>query len=238
MTPDGRRVVSAANIARTHRPGVDVPPGALNLLPAALLPETTAMSYCLGWFDQTFKDGRHQLWHAGGIDGFGSLMGFFPEDRLGFVVLTNLEPASAGLFNISVQSSLLSRLYGLNEELPAFLADAAAAGARSQAELAARTRPVERNRVAPYLGLYSQGFNLRRNDRDELHLEHDIRTAPILALDDGGYLVAGGPGSVVGRPVTFATDGDGNRTMTIEGYEPARLLTGDQRPVRWLTDDD
>ena len=38
--------------------------------------------------------------------------------------------------------------------------------------------------------------------------------------------------------MTFATDGDGNRTMTIEGYEPARLLTGDQRPVRWLTDDD
>ena len=119
-------------------------------------------------------------------------MGFFPEDSLGFVVLTNLEPASASLFNISVQSSLLSRLYGLNRSSRRFwpTPPRPAPGARGAA---ARTRPVERNRVAPYLGLYSQGFNLRRTDRDELHLEHDIRTAPILALDDGGYLVAGGP---------------------------------------------
>jgi CubicO group peptidase (beta-lactamase class C family) len=158
VTPEGRRIVSAANLAETHTPGIAVPPDALNALPEVLLPDTTAMHYCLGWFDQTFNDGRHLLWHAGGIDGFGSLMGFFPQDQLGFVFLTNLEPSLAGLFNFSIQSSLLSRLFGLNQAIPALLASAVPVLAQRRATAAARTRPVNPGAVTQYLGLYSQGF--------------------------------------------------------------------------------
>ena len=71
VTPEGTRVASAANVDRTHQPGIEVPPDALNALPGFLLPDTAGMNYCLGWFDQRFTDGRHLLWHAGGIDGFG-----------------------------------------------------------------------------------------------------------------------------------------------------------------------
>src|SRR3712207_6989638 len=51
------------------------------------------MHYCLGWFHETFKDGRHLMWHGGAVDGFGSQMGFFPAERFGYVFLTNLEPS-------------------------------------------------------------------------------------------------------------------------------------------------
>jgi CubicO group peptidase (beta-lactamase class C family) len=227
VTPDGRRIVSAANVARTHQPGIAVPPDALNALPAVLLRDTASTHYCLGWFDQTFRDGRHLLWHAGGIDGFASLMGFFPGDQLGFVFLTNLDPVSGSNFNFSIQGSLLSLLFGLNSYVPELLTSIVPQVAERKAELAARTRPVDPTAVAPYLGLYSQGFRLRLNPPNDLRLEHDIRSFPVLALVDGGYVVADGPGVVAEKTVTLATGADGLRTLTIKGFEPVRWLTGD-----------
>lgn len=227
VTPEGSRIVSAANVARTHLPGIVVPPDGLNALPGLLRPDTTIMNYCLGWYDQTFKDGRHLLWHAGGIDGFGSLMGFFPQEQVGFVFLTNLEPSDSALFNFSVQGSLLSLLFGLNKDLPARLASLVPTIAGTKAELAAKTKPVEPTGVEPYLGLYSDGFRLRLEPPDDLRLEHDIRSSAVLALADGGHVVASGPGSLSGKTLTLATAPDGSRTLTIAGYEPVRWLTGD-----------
>ena len=161
LSPEGERVVSAANLAETHRPGIRLSPEALNAFPSAMLLDTTEMHYCLAWFHQTFKDGRQLLRHAGGIDGFASLMGFFPEDRIGFVLLTNLEPDAGGaLFNVSVQSSLLSHLYGLNRDAPDMLAEAVPILAGQKAEIASQTAPIDPAKIAPYLGLYSSGFRL------------------------------------------------------------------------------
>ena len=226
VTPDGRRIASARNVERTHRPGIRVPPDATNALPSVLLPDTTAMHYCLGWFDQRFKDGRHLLWHAGGIDGFGSFMGFFPRERVGFVFLTNLEPGTGGTFNFSIESSLLSRLFGLNDGLPDLLASFVPIAAETRAQLARRTRPVDRAAVEPYLGLYSEGFELRLDPDGDLRLLHDIRSFPLLALVDGGYVIVAGPDVVARKTVTLATSG-GIRTMTIDGFDPVRWLTGD-----------
>ena len=89
-------------------------------------------------------------------------MGFFPREQLGFAFLTNLEPARSNLFNFSIQSSLLSRLFGLNEYMIALLESYVPILAKASAELAARTNPVDPSAVAPYLGLYSQGFRLER----------------------------------------------------------------------------
>jgi CubicO group peptidase (beta-lactamase class C family) len=226
VTPDGRRIASARNVERTHRPGIRVPPDATNALPSVLLPDTTAMHYCLGWFDQRFKDGRQLLWHAGGIDGFGSFMGFFPRERVGFVFLTNLEPGNAGTFNFSIESSLLSRLFGLNDGLPALLASFVPIVAETRAQLARRTRPVDRAAVEPYLGLYSEGFELRLDPDGNLRLLHDIRSFPLLALVDGGYVIVAGPDVVAMKTVTLATSGV-LRRMTIDGFDPVRWLTGD-----------
>ena len=184
------------------------------------------MRYCLCWFDQRFTDGRHLLWHAGGIDGFGSLMGFFPRERIGFAILTNLEPSASNLFNLQVQSRLLGPLFGLYEGIPELRASAAATVAQQKAQLAAQTRPVDRAAIQPYLGLYSEGFELRLNAEGQLRLRHDIRSMPVSALADGGYVITDGPGIVAMKTLTLATSGR-TRTMTIQGFDPVRWLTGD-----------
>src|SRR5215211_6690570 len=119
VTPDGVRIVSAPNLAEMHQPGIAVE--SVGLFPAELQSDTVALHYCMGWLSETYRDGRQLLWHSGGIDGFAALMVFFPDEQLGFAFLTNVG-RGGGLFNLSVQASLLSRLYGLNRELPAFMA--------------------------------------------------------------------------------------------------------------------
>ena len=68
---------------------------------------------------------------------------------------------------------------------------------------------------------------MRQQPPDDLCLEHDIRSFPLLALSDGRYIVADGPAVVQGKAVTFATGQDGLRTMTIEDFDPVAWLTGD-----------
>ena len=124
VAPDGTRVVSSANLTETHRPGTAVPPDATNALPALVLRDTIAMHYCLGWFNSDIQGRASSDLARWAIDCFGSQMGFIPVDRLGYVLLTNLEPTAGALFHIAFQSSLLSRLYGLNRDLPELMADA------------------------------------------------------------------------------------------------------------------
>lgn len=224
--PGGARVASEENVRRTHQPGVLVPPDSLNALPSALLGDTQQTSYALGWFDARFTDGERMLWHAGGIDGFGSLMGFLPQHRLGFVALTNTEPSISGLFNFSVQASFLDQLLGLNAEIPALLDTVPPAQRRQQLDALAATRPVDRSAVKPYLGRYEEGFVLTRKD-EELQLAHDIRRVRVRATADRkAYLILDGPSILQGRTLTLATDDAGTRTLTIAGFEPVSWLSG------------
>ncbi|HET7094003.1 MAG TPA: serine hydrolase domain-containing protein, partial [Thermomicrobiales bacterium] len=227
VTSDGNRVVSAANLAETHRPGIVVPPEAIYALPVGQLPDTVGLRYCQGWDEQTFTDGRRMYWFAGGIDGFTSVMGFFPAERLGFAILSNQEPARGGAsFVLSVMSSLLSRAFGLYRDLPDALARAEPELEARSARLAAQTRPVDPAAVAPYLGFYGFGFRLRLDDAGVLRLEHDVRSMPLLALPNGNYVVADGPGSLLGQTVSFTANSHGGRVMQIEGLDPVRWLTG------------
>ena len=90
-------------------------------------------------------------------------MGFFPQEQLGFAFLTNVG-RGGGLFNLSLQASLLGRLFGLNRELPGFLAGVIPEMEARTAELVARTGPVDPASVTHYLGLYEDGFRLRMDD--------------------------------------------------------------------------
>jgi CubicO group peptidase (beta-lactamase class C family) len=224
-SPDGKKVASAASVGRTHEPGVIVPPDSQNGLPSVLLGDTKQTNYDLGWFDEEFNDGQRMLWHAGGIDGFGSLMGFLPEHGVGFVSLTNFEPSVGGLFNFSIQSSFLNEIFGLNAKLPALLATVPATNAEKQRQALAGTKPVDAATVAPYLGLYSEGFLLALSGED-LELTHDVRTVHMRAVDAGGYLIIDGPSILFNKSVTLADDGKAGRTMTIDGFEPVEWLTG------------
>ena len=227
VAPGGAVVASKENVLRTHQAGVVVPPNATNALPDLLLGDTATMNYDLGWFDEVFKDGRRMLWHAGGIDGFGSLMGFFPKEQVGFVFLTNLEPNIGGLFNFSIQASLLDILFGLNGTIPATLAAAAPTISAAKSAAAATTHPVDPTAVTPYLGLYTAGFHLRL-DGTELVLQHDIRSAPVRAVKGADYIIVAGPGAISGKKLVLATGTTaGARTMTIDGFEPVEWLSGD-----------
>jgi hypothetical protein len=226
VTAAGQRIVSAAALAETHRPGISLLAGASEAQSATVPVDTTAIHYCLGWLDQTFRDGRHLFWHTGGIDGAGSAMGYFPAERVGFVTLTNLDPSYSGSFNSWIQTSLQSRLFNLPTGGPASLATAPAALSQQNADLADQTRPVDPTEVAPYLGLYGEGFGLRLDAGGALWLDHDIRSMPLLAHADRGYIVVAGGWLIQGKRVSFATDLDSQRVMTIEGYDPVRWLTG------------
>ena len=221
VTPDGARVASVANLAEMHRPGVDASSIAP---PPEIRPDAASLRYAMGWFVEEFKDGRRLIWHAGGIDGFDALMGFFPEEKVGFAIQTNSDDAS--LFYLSVQASLLGRLFGLNRDVPALMAGFFPMLEARTAELAARTKPVDPAAAAPFLGLYEDGFRVRLDGGGGLRLDHGIRSLPLLALADGGYVVADGPAVIVGQPVAFATGADGVPVMTIRGFAPVRWLTG------------
>lgn len=223
VTPDGRRIVSAANLAEMHRPGILVEPGVL--VPVAYAPDTVALHYDLGWLDETFRDGRRFLWHSGGIDGFSAVMGFFPEEKLGFACLTN-SGHGGQLCNLFIQASLLDRLFGLNRGVTTLLAGGVPKAEAQRVELAAQTQPVDPGIVARYLGLYQDGFRLRLDDAGALWLEHDIRAMPLRAQSDGSFVVAAGPDVVLGQQVSFDVDADNIPTMTIQGFRPARWLTG------------
>lgn len=222
VTAQGQRIVSATALAQTHRPGISLLVGSSD----TRLPDSTALHYCLGWVDETFGAGRHLLFHTGGIDGAGSVMGYFPAERVGFVTLTNLDPRYSENFNRWILTSLQSRLFDLDTGVPASAITAAAALSRDNAEMALQTRPVNPTEVAPYLGLYGDGLGLRLDTDGALWLDHDIRSMPLLAHADGGYIVVAGGWLVYGKRVSLATGQSGQRIMTIEGFEPVRWLTG------------
>jgi CubicO group peptidase (beta-lactamase class C family) len=55
---------------------------------AALDPEINFYTYGLGWFVLDYK-GRLMFFHGGQIHGFNSIVAFFPQENLGYTVLTN-----------------------------------------------------------------------------------------------------------------------------------------------------
>jgi CubicO group peptidase (beta-lactamase class C family) len=223
IAPGGTRVVSTTTLDEMHRPGILLEPSAL--FPSDVQTDTVALNYGMGWLSETYRDGRQLLWHSGGIDGFSALMGFFPAEQIGFAFLTNMW-RGGGLFNLSLQASLLGRLFGLNRDLPSFLAGTIPMLEAGTAELAARTGPVDPAAVTPYLGLYEDGFRLRLDDAGALFLDHDIRSMPLLELSDGSYVVAAGPDVVLEQPVSFEVDAIRVPVMTITGFAPVRWLTG------------
>ncbi len=77
----GRRVVGAATLRDMYAPH----------MPIGGMPQDKdlgATNYGLGWFVQGYR-GKFLVQHGGNIDGFSALVGFFPQDRVGIVVLSN-----------------------------------------------------------------------------------------------------------------------------------------------------
>lgn len=96
-TFEGRAIISSTSLAEMWTPNTHIRlqgPEAKFLAPGANL-----SSYGLGWFLQDFN-GRLAVHHGGNIDGFSAMVAMMPDEKLGVVILTNLNgtPAPEILF--------------------------------------------------------------------------------------------------------------------------------------------
>src|ERR1044071_9909150 len=95
---EGRRLVSEKGFAELLRPNINVNPGG-------------AVKYGLGWFLREWK-GHKVAEHGGNIDGFNAQVALMPDQRLGFVMLTN---GSASTLPWSGVGAVWSNLVGSPE---------------------------------------------------------------------------------------------------------------------------
>lgn len=85
-TYQGRRFWSVETAREMHTPQTILrhePPYAI------LFPEARFLTYGLGWFLHDYR-GRKVVEHGGNIDGMSALVALVPEEKLGFVILTNM----------------------------------------------------------------------------------------------------------------------------------------------------
>jgi CubicO group peptidase (beta-lactamase class C family) len=82
---DGKRLISAKNMAEMHQPQIIVPPGEI---PTVFFPDSMQLSYGMGWFIQDYR-GHQLILHPGDIDGFEALTVLIPEIHTGYEVLVN-----------------------------------------------------------------------------------------------------------------------------------------------------
>jgi CubicO group peptidase (beta-lactamase class C family) len=217
VSVNGRRVVSAANLAECWRPHISLP------VNKTTDPDAVSSGYGLGWIRTRYRDGTSVVSHNGGIDGFTSYIGFSPEHDIGLVVLNSMNPEPTGLlFYLYVLNVLLSQRFGLNVGVPAKVDEAYRTALGDLRKLGRRARPVDPHAVAPFLGYYEGGYRLLLEGRD-LRIRQGSRIMPLRALD-GGYVMSGG--FLVGTRVKLERDSDGVRRMELVGFETVRRTVG------------
>ncbi|MET7989101.1 serine hydrolase domain-containing protein [Streptomyces sp. NPDC005281] len=222
VSVNGRRVVSAGNLAECWKPHIPVP------VSPDLDPDVTESGYGMGWIHNRFRDGTSLIWHNGGIDGFTSYIGFLPGHDLGLVVLNGMNPTPTGpFFYLYVLNLLLSERFGLNDGVPAKVHAAYLAALEDLRALGRRTAPTDPGATAPYLGHYEGGYRLTRDGRD-LNLHLGSRTMPLGVLPDGSYVVTGG--LLVENKVHLTRDVDGTPRIEVVGFETVRRTVGLEGP--------
>ena len=81
-----QRLLSAAAMKEMHTPQTVI---RLEGLQTGLYPEAHFLNYGLGWFLSDYR-GRKLIEHGGAIDGMRAEVAMVPEEKLGLVILTNL----------------------------------------------------------------------------------------------------------------------------------------------------
>jgi hypothetical protein len=229
VAPDGTRVVSVENLARTRAARVAIPerPG----LPPVLL--AAAQHYAMGWFVGEWR-GLEMINHSGGVAGFAAEAAFLPEADLGVVILTN-DAQDGGLFGNAVEFRLFELLFDQPAEIDALLDQSLEAQAAQLAEVQAQLRPVDPAVVTPYLGRYTHPtageieLALRggRLIFDAGEVRSELRALVDEAEQVVAYVFADPP--LAGRPVPIVlqegADGKPEVAVTVEGENPEATTT-------------
>lgn len=104
LAPDGRRLVGEKALAETHTPQTII---RLEGAARAMNPDTTQLSYGLGWVVSDHR-GKRVLAHGGMIDGYRVQVTLLPDEKLGIAVLNNRHETR---MNQAVTNTLIDR-YG------------------------------------------------------------------------------------------------------------------------------
>jgi CubicO group peptidase (beta-lactamase class C family) len=145
-----KTVIGADTLADLHRPYMTT--GTVSTRP-----DITPFDYALGWMVDNYR-GHNRVYHGGNIDGFSALVSLWPDDGLGFVVLTNKE--GTGLPELLVRTAA-DRILGL--EAVDWIGDAAKkiaagreVGKKAEENKTARRRPgtVPAHKLEEYAGDY------------------------------------------------------------------------------------
>jgi CubicO group peptidase (beta-lactamase class C family) len=150
----GKRLVSARNLEETHTAHTIM---RLDAGARAMQPYTVQMCYGMGWVIQDYR-GHRLVSHGGAIDGFRAHLTLAPDDRLGIVLLNNLQGTQ---MNLAISNSILDQVLGLEaRDWNTILGDAVkkeeAAGkaARLLREQGRRRGTKPSRELAAYAGLY------------------------------------------------------------------------------------
>ncbi len=82
----GRQVLSDRNVREMQSPHTII---AIDTTSERFYPETHFRSYGLGWFLEDYR-GRKLVYHGGNIDGMSALVALMSEEKVGLVILTNM----------------------------------------------------------------------------------------------------------------------------------------------------
>lgn len=103
---DGKQLISKKNVREMQTPQMVIDPE--GEIPTVFFPDSTQLSYGLGWFVQQYR-GHQLILHAGDIDGFSTMVVLIPEIHTSYFVVINV-----GNFYRQVLSyQIADRLLGL-----------------------------------------------------------------------------------------------------------------------------
>ncbi len=80
---DGKRLIKDSTLKELHTPQMAMGDGSPET------PEVVPVGYAMGWFVDVYR-GHRRIHHGGNIDGFSAMVAMFPQDDVGFVILTNM----------------------------------------------------------------------------------------------------------------------------------------------------
>jgi CubicO group peptidase (beta-lactamase class C family)/dienelactone hydrolase len=127
----GKPVISRRLVEEMHAPHTII---RLDSAARANNPDTHFQNYGLGWFLEDYR-GRAIVHHGGNVDGFTALVGMMPEEKLGVVILTNMN-------GTGLPTTLLRRIFDLHLKAP--VRDWAGEGARRIEQQRARALEAQR----------------------------------------------------------------------------------------------
>jgi hypothetical protein len=198
VTPDGRRIVSAENLAATWQPGIRIPDEEMKII--------SGLRYGMGWMAGDYR-GVPLRFHGGGWKGYTTMMATYPEHRAGLIVFTNHSLGSAAGYELLLRFAEL--LDGLEPQIIAEVHAIVEADVRQGKVQAAGLPPyaIDRDTVTPLLGEYEDDWRVELRAEKTLWLVRPGWEYLLYPLQPqaGRYLIGN---QSIGSTVTFSTAGD------------------------------